>query len=262
MNVVLVSSNATKHLSLEMFSKYNSKLDNYKISVIGVIIDLNKEKSNFIVHLYKLAKRQRKYNGKFILSQIINIVFYVSMTKIFGFKKKYINKVPSKKILNIDNLNSNKFIQIIKENKIDVVCLLGTRIVSAKILDKLKNVKFINIHSSVPTKYRGQPAFFWEIFDGRRNVQLTIHEATKNLDSGRIIKSKIFPIKYSYNLFFCISFNNQMSENHVFELFFDSLIDIKRGKINYFSYVPNSKIMVIPSIYDTLRAQLNCLRLS
>ena len=105
MNVVLVSSNATKHLSLEMFSKYNSKLDNYKISVIGVIIDLNKEKSNFIVHLYKLAKRQRKYNGKFILSQIINIVFYVSMTKIFGFKKKYINKVPSKKILNIDDID-------------------------------------------------------------------------------------------------------------------------------------------------------------
>ncbi len=260
MNVTLVSSNTTKHLSFNMFLKYNLLLSKKKINICRIIVDLDKEKPNFIFHLFKLANRQVKYNGNFVLFQIINIIFYVAMTKIFGLKNKNCAEIKSDKISFLDNINSDEFVKIIKENKIDVVCLLGTKIVRGKILNQLKNVKFINIHSGDPSKYRGQPAYFWEILDKKKKVQLTIHEATKKLDSGRILNSKIVPIEYSKNLFFCISNNNRISEKYIFDLFYDSLIKLKKKKVNYITYIPSKKIMVIPSICNILKAQLNCLK--
>lgn len=256
MNVVFVSSLKTEYLSFKMFNKYKEDLRSRDIHVRKIVIDSNSDKKNLIFHLYKISKRQIKHNKKSVLYQMINVFLFSLINFFYVNKKTNVHKIEDlNSIKYVDSINSERFVKIIRKNKTDVICLLGTRIVSSKILNSLSNVLFINIHSGDPSKYRGQPAFFWEIFDKQKNVQLTIHEATKNLDSGRILKSKSLPILYSKNLFKCLNENVNHSEKYIFKLFFEVLIDLKEKNIKFIEYQPHDKIMVVPTIIQLFKAQ-------
>jgi len=101
----------------------------------------------------------------------------------------------NKKIKSIVNNDSRetfekKIFQIIKKEKIDILCLAGfMKILSSNFIKKLK-IPIINIHPSLLPKYKGLNTHQRAIDNKERFSGCTVHYVSKKLDSGKIISQK------------------------------------------------------------------------
>ena len=101
----------------------------------------------------------------------------------------------NKKIKSIVNNDSKetfekKIFQIIKKEKIDILCLAGfMKILSSNFITKLK-IPIINIHPSLLPKYKGLNTHQRAIDNNEKFSGCTVHYVTKKLDSGKIISQK------------------------------------------------------------------------
>ena len=83
-----------------------------------------------------------------------------------------------------------KIFQIIKKEKIDILCLAGfMKILSSNFITKLK-IPIINIHPSLLPKYKGLNTHQRAIDNNEKFSGCTVHYVTKKLDSGKIITQK------------------------------------------------------------------------
>ena len=97
-----------------------------------------------------------------------------------------------KSIVNNDNRETfeKKIFQIIKKEKIDILCLAGfMKILSSNFIKKLK-IPIINIHPSLLPKYKGLNTHQRAIDNKERFSGCTVHYVSKKLDSGKIISQK------------------------------------------------------------------------
>jgi len=83
-----------------------------------------------------------------------------------------------------------KIFQIIKKEKIDILCLAGfMKILSSNFITKLK-IPIINIHPSLLPKYKGLDTHQRAIDNNEKFSGCTVHYVTEKLDSGKIISQK------------------------------------------------------------------------
>ena len=83
-----------------------------------------------------------------------------------------------------------KIFQIIKKEKIDILCLAGfMKILSSDFITKLK-IPIINIHPSLLPKYKGLNTHQRAIDNHEKFSGCTVHYVTEKLDSGKIISQK------------------------------------------------------------------------
>ena len=52
----------------------------------------------------------------------------------------------------------------------------------------------INLHCGRLPDYRGAPPAFWELYNGEREVGVTVHRVTAKLDEGPILQQELFPL--------------------------------------------------------------------
>ena len=101
----------------------------------------------------------------------------------------------NKKIKSIVNNDSKetfekKIFQIIKKEKIDILCLAGfMKILSSNFIANLK-IPIINIHPSLLPKYKGLNTHQRAIDNNEKFSGCTVHYVTEKLDSGKIISQK------------------------------------------------------------------------
>ena len=83
-----------------------------------------------------------------------------------------------------------KIFQIIKKEKIDILCLAGfMRILSPAFIRKLK-IPIINIHPSLLPKFKGLNTHQRAIDNNEKFSGCTVHYVSGKLDSGKIIAQK------------------------------------------------------------------------
>tara|TARA_B100000900_G_scaffold405300_1_gene414713 strand:+ start:430 stop:1011 length:582 start_codon:yes stop_codon:yes gene_type:complete len=112
--------------------------------------------------------------------------------KIFNIKKKTFN-------FHKQTLAENKTLQILKENKIKLICLAGfMRILSKSFIKKFKG-KIINIHPSLLPKYKGLNTHQRILKNKEKYTGCTVHFVTSKLDSGKIIIQKKLKISKKDN---------------------------------------------------------------
>ena len=97
-----------------------------------------------------------------------------------------------KKIINYDNKlkTDKKILEILKENKIKLICLAGFMKILSKNFIKHFDGKIINIHPSLLPKYKGLNTHFRAIKNREKFAGCTVHYVTSKLDSGKIILQK------------------------------------------------------------------------
>ena len=125
------------------------------------------KKSNYKIHL--VVSNKKKAKGL-----------------IFSKNKKI------KSIVNNDNKENfeKKIFQIIKKEKIDILCLAGfMKILSSIFIKKLK-IPIINIHPSLLPKYKGLNTHQRAIENKENFSGCTVHYVTGKLDGGKIISQK------------------------------------------------------------------------
>ncbi len=96
--------------------------------------------------------------------------------KIFNFSEK---KVAERKIL-----------QILKTNKIQLICLAGFMKILSKTFIKNFKGKILNIHPSLLPKYKGLNTHERAIANNEKFSGCTVHIVNSSLDSGKIILQK------------------------------------------------------------------------
>ena len=97
-------------------------------------------------------------------------------TRFFPFKKK--------------DKSENRLINLLKKNKIELICLAGfMKILSKNFIENFEG-KIINIHPSLLPKYKGLNTHQRVIENNEKFSGCSVHWVTPKLDSGKIILQK------------------------------------------------------------------------
>ena len=75
----------------------------------------------------------------------------------------------------------------------DLGVVAGTYILPESVF-RLPRLGSINLHSGKAPEYRGAAPGFWELYNGEREVGITIHWVTAALDAGAILRQETFPL--------------------------------------------------------------------
>ena len=106
---------------------------------------------------------------------------------------KYSNQYKiKKKILNFKNnkIAEKRLLDLLKQNKIQFICLAGfMKILSSKFIKQF-NGKIINIHPSLLPRYKGLNTHSRAIQNKDKFTGCSVHYVTEKLDSGKIIIQK------------------------------------------------------------------------
>src|SRR5205085_10634290 len=61
---------------------------------------------------------------------------------------------------------------------------------------RLPRLGSINLHQGLAPFYRGGPPVFWELYNGEREVGLTVHFVEAKVDTGAVLLQETVPLAY------------------------------------------------------------------
>ncbi len=129
------------------------------------------------------------------------IIKLVISDKISAEGKKYavINNIKFNFINYENNKNEERLLDILKKNKITLICLAGfMKILSKNFITKFSG-KIINIHPSLLPKFKGLNTFKRAIKNKEKYTGSTVHYVSSKLDSGKIILQQKVKIQKNDN---------------------------------------------------------------
>lgn len=124
------------------------------------------------------------------------------------------------------SLNSEETVASLKDEQPDVVIGLGTRILSAPLLQTAL-LGFLNAHSSLLPDYRGGGTEFWQLKAGERRTGVTIHWMAPRVDEGPLCAQKTWaiPRRTNHHRLRLMSFFQRL------ELWRDVVIRLQKGEV-------------------------------
>ncbi|MDC1092679.1 phosphoribosylglycinamide formyltransferase [Pelagibacteraceae bacterium] len=130
----------------------------------------------------------------------INIKLIISNNKdAKGINLAKKNSIPyiviNTKLRNCDN----KVLQILKKNKISLICLAGYMKIISKNIIKNFGKNIINIHPSLLPKFKGLNTFSRVLKNNEKKTGCTVHYVNEKLDNGQAIVQKSFYINSNDN---------------------------------------------------------------
>ena len=94
----------------------------------------------------------------------------------------------------------NKVLKILKNSKIDMICLAGFMKILSKFFIKEFGNPILNIHPSLLPKYKGLNTHYRVLQNKEKYSGSTVHIVSPKLDSGKIILQKKVKISRTDNL--------------------------------------------------------------
>ena len=146
-------------------------------------------------NLKNLIKKTRDYNFP------INIKLVISNNKnAQGINYAKINSIPFLIINTKKRGFENLILEIIKKNKISLICLAGYMKIISKKFIRVFRKKIINVHPSLLPNYKGLDTYNRVLKNKEKKTGCTIHFINEKLDDGKIINKKFFFINKDENL--------------------------------------------------------------
>lgn len=185
MNVFILCE---KHLDAFRQAIFKELVNEPQIKIVGAGINYRKQKST----LQKLKREYQKGRGGYIIIMFINA---------FLRKIRKTNTIPAKSFFGdlkiptheIRKLYAPETSHLILTSAAECIFLNGFGIIKEPILS-LTPKGVISYHHGDMRYYRGQPPAFWELYNGEKEMGVTIQQLTAELDAGAIISFKKFPI--------------------------------------------------------------------
>ncbi len=152
---------------------------------------------------WEMAKRRAKRLGfvevfgqMLFVGVVVSVLARLSRKRIAEIEQTYNleNDWENAEIIEIDSVNSEKAIEILKEIKPKLVVVNGTRIIGKKLLESTDTV-FINTHAGITPLYRGVHGAYWALAESKPDlVGTTVHLVDKGIDTGNIIEQAFFDV--------------------------------------------------------------------
>ena len=175
-----------KYLNEFNLNVINPIMMDKRFSINLVIIDDKTPQSL----LQKFKKNWRKGRGGYII--IMFLQKFISGRKEKLIPAENFFKKHNIKIILTKDIHDKKIIKLIKNHHLDALVLLGGFGIIKKPLLNLVPYGVISYHHGDMRKYRGMPPAFWELYNGEKEMGITVQRLTKGLDCGcPIIEKKI-----------------------------------------------------------------------
>ncbi len=195
LRVVILTDSSDRHYFFA-----NTIVENFS-STVGVIVGgktRNIPPPSLVDRLFK-KKQLKRLRNKFL-----NVLFKVYGTKLSQLKAEaeemyfkdqkshfmanHASLILAKVEASDRSINDERFVDIIKQAKPDVIVVMGTCLIGRKIIDAAPHV--INLHTGLSPYYRGGMSNFWPFLMGDTNAfGITVHRMSLGIDSGEIIHS-------------------------------------------------------------------------
>lgn len=98
-------------------------------------------------------------------------------------------------IVEVDNFHSEATLEKMRSANADLGVVYGTNIIKESVFS-IPKLGSINLHQGLAPYYRGGPPVFWELFNGEREVGLTVHFVASKVDTGDIVIQRSVPLEY------------------------------------------------------------------
>jgi len=98
----------------------------------------------------------------------------------------------------LSNYHTEESIALMRAAEADLGIVCGTNILKESVF-KIPRLGSINIHQGLAPYYRGGPPVFWELYNGEREVGVTVHFVEPKVDTGEIILQETLPLVYDYS---------------------------------------------------------------
>ena len=95
----------------------------------------------------------------------------------------------------IDGLNSRAMQEALETCGADVAISLGNGFIAPRIFSTPR-FGMLNVHHEELPKFRNAQSVIWQLHEGSSQTGYTIHEVTRQIDGGRILKQESHPILF------------------------------------------------------------------
>ena len=95
----------------------------------------------------------------------------------------------------VDNYHTDESVALMRAARADLGVVYGTNIIRESVF-ALPRLGSINLHQGLAPLYRGGPPVFWELYNGEREVGLTVHFVAAKVDTGEILLQETVPLAY------------------------------------------------------------------
>jgi folate-dependent phosphoribosylglycinamide formyltransferase PurN/peptidoglycan/xylan/chitin deacetylase (PgdA/CDA1 family) len=93
------------------------------------------------------------------------------------------------------DLHNQEALAFVRDLQPDLGIIYGTRILKPSLFE-IPSRGCINIHKRKVPDYRGGgPIGLWEMLDGQKEIGITVHRVTKDVDEGAVIRAETIPIE-------------------------------------------------------------------
>jgi methionyl-tRNA formyltransferase len=185
MRITIITQNEPFFLSNNI--RYFLKNLPPKFKVISCVISkaspFGKKKS----FLEKILETYKIFGFRFFIYYSLRYCSSILLSK----SLKNILKSNQVKIIElVGDINSNKSVQIIKEEEPDLlISILGNQIFKKQIFD-LAPKGCLNLHTALLPKYRGLMPSFWVLKNNEKKTGVSVFFVDKGIDSGPILVQK------------------------------------------------------------------------
>tara|TARA_B100001057_G_C22869145_1_gene957936 strand:+ start:3349 stop:4242 length:894 start_codon:yes stop_codon:yes gene_type:complete len=165
--------------------------------------------------------------NKLINDKDIQICFLCAKYNTNDFTLKNYSETHKIDYLNHKNVNSEKFISLIKKYNCDLfVSMSFDQIFKTKILS-LPKLKTINCHAGKLPFYRGRNILNWALINDEKEFGITVHYVDEKIDTGDIILQKTFQITDQDN------YKTLLDRAHVecANVLYESILSIKKASV-------------------------------
>ena len=101
-------------------------------------------------------------------------------------------------VYRVGNYHAEPAINLLQKTDADLGILYGTNIIKEAVFSIPKRGS-INIHQGLAPIYRGGPTVFWELYNGEKEIGITVHYVAPKVDTGDIILQKTLPLRYDFS---------------------------------------------------------------
>lgn len=84
---------------------------------------------------------------------------------------------------------------LLRAAQADLGVIYGTNIIRESVF-RIPRLGSINLHQGLAPFYRGGPPVFWELYNGEREVGLTVHFVAAKVDTGAVLLQETVPLAY------------------------------------------------------------------
>jgi folate-dependent phosphoribosylglycinamide formyltransferase PurN len=98
----------------------------------------------------------------------------------------------------LSNYHTEEAMGLMRATEADLGVVWGTNILKECVF-RIPRLGSINIHQGLAPYYRGGPPVFWELYNGEREIGVTVHFVESKVDTGEIIAQETLPLIYDYS---------------------------------------------------------------